>query len=56
LAIAGPDEGARAFLALCPDLVDPVAVAGDPIDVDTPADLARWSATHPPGSDIRSGC
>ncbi|MDP9093753.1 MAG: NTP transferase domain-containing protein [Actinomycetota bacterium] len=50
LAMAGPDEGARAFLALRPELVDAVAVTGDPTDLDTPGDLARWTATHPPGS------
>jgi CTP:molybdopterin cytidylyltransferase MocA len=45
LALAGPDEGARALLAARPELVDEVDVAGDPADLDTPADLARW---HPP--------
>lgn len=44
LASAGPDEGARALLASRPDLVDEVDVTGDPSDLDTPADLARWSA------------
>jgi CTP:molybdopterin cytidylyltransferase MocA len=42
LEFAGPDEGARAFLAAHPDLVDEVAVSGDPADLDTPDDLARW--------------
>lgn len=42
LESAGPDEGARALLAARPDLVDEVAVAGDPSDLDTPDDLARW--------------
>jgi CTP:molybdopterin cytidylyltransferase MocA len=44
LAVAGADEGARAYLAAHPDLVDEVPVAGDPTDLDTPADLARWTA------------
>ncbi len=42
LESAGPDEGARALVASRPDLVDEVAVAGDPSDLDTPDDLARW--------------
>lgn len=42
LALAGPDEGARKFLAEHPDLVDLVPVAGDPHDLDTPADLDDW--------------
>jgi molybdenum cofactor cytidylyltransferase/nicotine blue oxidoreductase len=42
LALAGPDEGARAFLAAHPDLVDEVDVPGDPADLDTPDDLANW--------------
>lgn len=42
LALAGPDEGARAFLAAHPELVDEVDVPGDPSDLDTPDDLARW--------------
>jgi molybdenum cofactor cytidylyltransferase/nicotine blue oxidoreductase len=50
LASAEPDEGARAFLAMRPDLVDEVVVVGDPIDLDTPADLARWWAAHSPDS------
>jgi CTP:molybdopterin cytidylyltransferase MocA len=40
---AGPDEGARAFLAAHPDLIDEVDVPGDPADLDTPDDLARWA-------------
>jgi molybdenum cofactor cytidylyltransferase/nicotine blue oxidoreductase len=43
LALAGPDEGARALLAARPELVDEVEVDGDPTDLDTPADLARWT-------------
>jgi molybdenum cofactor cytidylyltransferase/nicotine blue oxidoreductase len=42
LALAAPDEGARAFLAERADLVDEVAVDGDPIDLDRPEDLLRW--------------
>ena len=42
LDLAGPDEGARAFLAARPELVDDVDVPGDPSDLDTPDDLARW--------------
>lgn len=47
LALAAPDEGARALLAARPDLVDEVRVDGDPADLDTPADLARWRAREP---------
>ena len=44
LALAGADEGARAFLAAHPELVDDVLVAGSAVDLDTPEDLARWTA------------
>jgi molybdenum cofactor cytidylyltransferase/nicotine blue oxidoreductase len=43
LALAGPDEGARAMLASRPELVDEIAVPGDPRDLDTPEDLREWS-------------
>ena len=41
---AGPDEGARALLAARPELIDPVDVAGETSDLDTPDDLSRWCA------------
>ncbi len=47
LRLAAPDEGARALLASRADLVDEIAVAGDPADLDTPADLAAWTARAP---------
>ena len=53
LALAGPDEGARGYLAANAPLVDLVPVPGDPVDVDTPRDLVRWQAAdnQPPGRD-----
>jgi CTP:molybdopterin cytidylyltransferase MocA len=45
LGAAGPDEGARRYLAAHADLVDEIAVDGDPTDLDTPADLRRWLAS-----------
>lgn len=45
LELAGSDEGARAFLAAHPNLVDEIAVGGDPTDLDTRVDLRRWLAS-----------
>jgi molybdenum cofactor cytidylyltransferase/nicotine blue oxidoreductase len=42
--MAGPDEGARAYLAANAALVDAVPVPGDPADVDMPRDLVRWQS------------
>jgi CTP:molybdopterin cytidylyltransferase MocA len=42
LELAGPDDGARAFLAARHDLVDEIDTPGDPTDLDTPDDLTRW--------------
>ncbi|WP_018638612.1 nucleotidyltransferase family protein [Parafrankia elaeagni] len=44
IALASPDEGARRFLDAHTDLVDAVPVRGDPADLDTPDDLARWTS------------
>lgn len=41
------DQGARGFLAANPQLVAEVPCPGDPVDVDTPADLAALTG---PGS------
>jgi CTP:molybdopterin cytidylyltransferase MocA len=43
--LATGDEGARPFLSAHPELVTEVACDGDPGDIDTPQDLARWSGT-----------
>jgi len=40
--LAEGDQGARGFLRAHPDRVTAVPCAGDPHDIDTPADLARW--------------
>ena len=42
IAQAGEDEGARQFLADHPELVDEVAIAADPTDLDTAADMENW--------------
>lgn len=46
LELAEPDEGARRYLALHPDLIDEVPITIDPIDLDEPADLARWRSVE----------
>jgi molybdenum cofactor cytidylyltransferase/nicotine blue oxidoreductase len=43
-AMAGPDEGARRYLAVNADLVDDIDVTGDPTDLDRPEDLRAWRA------------
>jgi molybdenum cofactor cytidylyltransferase/nicotine blue oxidoreductase len=39
---AGPDEGARRFLAGHPELIDEIDVPGGYADLDTSDDLERW--------------
>jgi CTP:molybdopterin cytidylyltransferase MocA len=47
LTLAGPDEGARALLRDEPSIVDEIPARGDPTDLDTKGDLARWIAGSP---------
>jgi CTP:molybdopterin cytidylyltransferase MocA len=43
-ALAAGDHGARPFLAANPGLVVEVPCVGEPVDLDTPADVAAWHA------------
>lgn len=44
MARAGAEEGARRYLQDNADLVDDIAVTGDPTDLDLPSDLRAWRA------------
>lgn len=46
-ALAEGDQGARPFMRAHPELVTEVACAGDPSDIDTPEDFARWAPPSP---------
>jgi CTP:molybdopterin cytidylyltransferase MocA len=43
-ALADADYGARRFLTAYPELVIEVPCVGDPVDLDTAADVAAWHA------------
>jgi hypothetical protein len=43
-ALADADYGARRFLTAYPELVIEVPSVGDPVDLDTAADVAAWHA------------
>lgn len=46
---AEPDEGARRYLRLHGELIDEVSIDIVPADLDTPEDLARWTASQATG-------
>jgi molybdenum cofactor cytidylyltransferase/nicotine blue oxidoreductase len=55
LALAGPDEGARAYLGVHADRVDEFAINGDPRDLDRPADLDAWRRAGQASADRAGG-